>query len=298
VSNGDDTDPRPSALRRCISCGEWIYSGTPTTEDGWQHATCAALPAPPPHNACCKGRACVLEGYPENCACACHRVPAPTPEPVPLIPTHNCGWMHRERCRCSICEVTRCAVCIDGPVSGEPEGEVPLRDCPGCGRPWLGKPCECGVTKVGGIWPLPPSAPSAEPGAEMLATAHDVLKHWSCARGLVQNCADCRAVALALERVTSFKLRAAESALAEMTKERDEYQRLFIVSNDAFIAARQEREKLAEALRWLTVKTGCGDPDCCTSAFEHAEAVDRAKELLVALRLSPGAQEPSAKEKA
>lgn len=30
-------------------------------------------PAPPEHPACCRGRVCVIEGYPENCSCACHR---------------------------------------------------------------------------------------------------------------------------------------------------------------------------------------------------------------------------------
>jgi hypothetical protein len=38
---------------------------------------------PAPHNPCCKGRVCVLEGYPENCDCLCHPTRPATPPDLP-----------------------------------------------------------------------------------------------------------------------------------------------------------------------------------------------------------------------
>lgn len=34
-------------------------------------------------------------------------------EKSPLPPTHACGWVTSERCRCSLCEVNRCAACVE-----------------------------------------------------------------------------------------------------------------------------------------------------------------------------------------
>jgi hypothetical protein len=39
---------------------------------------------------------------------------SPTPpSEEPRCPTHNCGWLSRYRCGCSICEITKCPACID-----------------------------------------------------------------------------------------------------------------------------------------------------------------------------------------
>jgi hypothetical protein len=157
VSNGDDTDPRPPALRRCISCSEWIYSGTPTTEDGWQHATCAALPAPttepvPPkpeatHRCKVCGAHWRLNGptkvqpggswslvYPFQAGKCCDNVAmASQIEAINPVRCVHCGeeirpdgacWMDAEtHTTCDREDVDQ----PHEPVSGEPEGEVPPR---------------------------------------------------------------------------------------------------------------------------------------------------------------------------
>jgi hypothetical protein len=110
-----------------------------------------------------------------------------------------------------------------------------------------------------------------------------------------------RSFSLARDTEMGEQLRAAESALAEMTKERDEARdearemhgfasRMAIAFHVELGAARQEREKLAEALaKFGQHDIGCDivvhGPGTCSCGFWDV--------ALPALRLSPGAPSPT-----